>query len=255
MSYQALRLDGNGYASIADASQTGLDMGFSDFMVEMRVKLTVPTASQPETYAYFFDKWVVAAAYEGFMDRTDETIYFIIDDAGPSAYAICSSSYLDDLKWHSLFFVADRDQVTGLELYVDGIEVTYVSQTDPTSVDSLDNDGDFAIGAANTLDSKLNGQLDEVHIWNFGVDGLPADYAAYITWRATGRNVFLATSEYDSDSWASYVTNNLSAYYKFDGDYTDETSNSNDLTVGGTGNTFPGYTLKKQRIISPRSIF
>ena len=42
MSYQALELDGNGYVSIADASQAGLDMGLSDFMIEIRVKLNTP---------------------------------------------------------------------------------------------------------------------------------------------------------------------------------------------------------------------
>ncbi|KKK49677.1 hypothetical protein LCGC14_3132640, partial [marine sediment metagenome] len=41
------------------------------------------------------------------------------------------------------------------------------------------------------------------------------------------------------------------AHYKFNGNYLDEGSNNNDLTAGGTGNVFLGYTLKKCKIISP----
>ena len=36
---------------------------------------------------------------------------------------------------------------------------------------------------------------------------------------------------------------------KFGGDYVDETANNNDLTAAGSGNVFPGYTLKKKRVI------
>jgi len=207
MSYIALRLDGNGYASIADASQAGLDMGLSDFMLEARVKLTVPTVNQPETYSCLFDKYVITGLYEVFLESAAEKIWFNIKDAGPSARGLeCASSYIDDLKWHNLIFVADRDQITGLELYIDGAEVTYLNQLDPTSVGSLDNNAVFAIGATGTVfDSKMNGQMDEVRVWNFGYGGLPADYATYIAWRAAGRNVFLDISNYSSGSWNLYA--------------------------------------------------
>lgn len=253
-SYQALRLDSNGYASIADGSQTGLDMGLSDFMVEMRVKLTVPTINQPSaTFAYLFSKYTPGEPYyEAYFAKSTQTIEFAIDDGVNYVYVACSASYVDDLKWHSLFFVVDKDDATGFEMYVDGIEVAYTNQDDLTSMGNLDNTSEFTIGCEGALHTRrVSSFIDESRIWNFGLDGLPADYLAYIAWRAQGRNVYLATSEYDSNSWASYVTNNLSAHYKFEGDYLDETDNDNDLTAGGTGNVFPGYTLKKRKIISP----
>ncbi len=303
---KALSLDGNGYASIADGSQTGLDMGLSDFMLEMRVKLTVPSASQPDIFAYLFSKYTAGETfYEAWLSKDDETIGFVIFDTVNNAYLWSSSSYLDDLEWHSLVFVADRNQVTGLELYVDSVEVAYDAQTDPTSVGDLDNTGEFTVGAAATIHTeKLISKIDEVRVWNFGVDGLPVDYATYIAWRYA--NPFAPTSEYGGGSWncyadavqtdlhdgagtvtglvvgekygyvtatphtldyqggtldddgvftATHTTGTIAdgdaddhvrrvglvARYKFEGDYTDEGSNSNHLTEGGTGNSFPLY--------------
>ncbi len=272
---------------------------------------------------------------------------------------------------------------------------------------SIDTATLFVVGAfpSEPPSADFRGELDELQVWNFGFGGLPEDYAAYIAWRAQGRNVFLDISEYGSGSWNGYAdafreekvtdggledwsdathlvswdelnvsagvrditredtekhggsyavkleaTNNdgthfnlrqdisltvnkyyefnfwhyflsrtagslegyvyngtdsfmgilakatvdaaytrhaavfsptiaaskiylyllsetttgilyfddisvkrvgLVGHWKFEGDLSDETSNSNDLTAGGSGNTFPGYTLKRQKIISP----
>ena len=205
MSYQTLKLNGSGYASIADGFQAGLDVGLSDFMVEMRVKLTVPTADQPEGLAYLFSKTPggAAALREAYINVA--SIGFDLWDGGNFAAIVCSSSYVDDLKWHSLFFVGDRDQVTGLELYVDGVEAIYIIQNDLTAIDNLDNAGEFTIGSeATSHDYKLKSKMDEIRIWNFGKDGLPADYAAYIAWRARNRNWFRAVSEYSGGAWLPY---------------------------------------------------
>lgn len=42
----------------------------------------------------------------------------------------------------------------------------------------------------------------------------------------------------------------LVGHWKFQGDYSDETSDYNTLTAGGSGSAFPGYNLEKFRIIS-----
>ena len=244
---QYLSLTGSGYAFIADAAQVGLDMGLSDLMIEAWIKLTVPSISQPGATAVLFDKYIAGEAYyTGNLDRASETIFFSISDGVNAAYILCSASYIDDLQWHSLIFIADRDQVTGLKLFIDGIEIAYNVQQDPTFVDDLDNTAEFTIGAeATSGNDKLNGQIGEIRVWNFGVNGLPTDYADYISWRHS--NPLTPTSNYNSGSWNIYVTNDLSAYYKFNGDYIDETANSNGLTAGGSGNTFPYYSLERSK--------
>ena len=51
MSYQELELNGSGFASIADGSQAGLNMGLSDFMVEVVMEY------KASSYQRIVDKW------------------------------------------------------------------------------------------------------------------------------------------------------------------------------------------------------
>ncbi len=406
-SYRALELNGSGYASIADGSQSGLDMGLSDFMIGMRIKLLVPLASQPEAFPRVVDKWVSSyIGYSVYFRRSDGELSLIVDDGNLRADMKTSASQMDDLQWHYLVVIVDRSSATGMKFYIDGNEVgSYTQQDNPTSLGNIDSANSFGVGASGDGTAMLNALLDELRAWNFGLNGLPADYETYITWRAAGRNVFKDISEYDSGSWNGYadadrtekitdpgieswtgdapddwtesgesagvrditdeqveihggshavkleVTNNdgstdfeiresglsltalkyyefkawyyyptrtagtitaliyndvggqvsgttygatnaeyeqyldvfsllsinnprvilrmkdetttgivyfddisvkrvgLVAHYKFNGDYSDETTNSNDLSAGGTGNVFPGYTLKKQKIV------
>jgi len=372
MSYQALKLDGNGYASISDASQKGLDMGLSDFMIEGWVKLA-------STGRILNKNWDSASnAYIVWIDGTTGKMKAGLKDATPTSVSgFISDIALNDNTWHYIAIVFDRSG--NLEGFIDGsIESTSVDIS--TANKSLDNSSEVRIGRYTA------GFLDEIRIWNFGKDGLPTDYESYISWRY--KHPFADISEYDSGAWNGYAdadrtelltngdmeaTNSwtnrgtpttnarsdeqahggtysrkivtdavhegayqdittevgkwyevdgyiyvsagdakigkentdgsdqvltsqatlgewkefavvfqatettsriffqsdttaastfyvddisvkrigLVAHYKFNGDYTDETSNSNDLTAGGTGNTFPGYTLKKDKIIKP----
>ncbi len=310
MSYIALRTDGNGFCSITNANQSGLNMGLSDFMIEGWVKTS---STQTQT---IMRKEAGGIYYYCRIEATTGHLRLKIDDGG-GAKRVEGDTNITDGQWHYAVVVVDRSSATGLKLLIDGLEESYISQHDATAVGTLDNSGAFFMGSANAIPSQLFiGLFDEWRIWNFGKDGLPADYAAYITWRAAGRNRFLDISEYDSGSWnlyadavrtdlhngtgtvsgmvvgerygyesatphtldyqggtldddgvftATHTTGTIAsgdaddhvwrvglvARYRFEGDYTDETSNGNDLTAGGTGNVFLGYTLKKRKIISP----
>jgi len=290
MSYQALELDGNGYASIADGSQAGLNMGLSDFMIEGWIKTTVTAAD------YIFIK-SEAGVSRYYLSTSSGKLRALIDDGTNVVYKN-SVADINDGRWEYLAVVFDRSDT--IKLYING---SYDSESASISgVGDVDNGGNFTVGILQML-------LDEVRIWNFGYGGLPADYADYITWRAAGRNRFLDISEYNSGGWnlyadaertgkhdgsgtvaglvvgmkygyvtatphtldyqggtldddgvftATHTTGTIAsgdaddhvwrvglvARYKFNGDYTDETSNSNDLTAGGTGNVFPEYTLR-----------
>jgi len=419
MSYQALRLDGNGYASIADASQKGLNMGFSDFMIEGWVKYS------RDVGVYFEDQIITKQLhtnpYTGWYlsqnANNNATKFGICESQAIYANAISDIAYNDN-QWHYTVGIADRSNATGLKLYIDGSEVSYQTQDNPTIVGSIDNSVVAEISGRDGGNLLWKGLIDEIRIWNFGKDGLPVDYADYIAWRythpsndiseysagawngyadanrieritygaldddngdfegagadgtdistntdwlkyccsaevddeagsgvttyngstycckihsaigdypnivmsgvnlhaaftvgdwyeisfdykvlnCTGARLRVCNAENETDinsqltstSWTTIrqvfqlIGNNemrlyvyshgstnptgnevvwidnisikrigLVAHYKFDGDYTDETSNSNDLTEGESGNTFPGYTLKKNKIIAP----
>jgi len=250
--YLGLELDGSGYASIADAIQVGLDMGLSDFMVEMRIKLSVLVANQANPLPRVFSKATASTGYHCYIERAAEVLWFGYLDGVGQAHAGCSSDYIDDLQWHNLTLIIDRSDATGIKIYIDRVEVTYSQQDDPTTrTGSADSGTGFVVGDRYDFLRPLQGSFNELRVWNFGVDGLPADYADYISWRYS--NPYDSTSNYNGGSWNTYVTNNLSAHYKFNGNYTDETSNSNDLTAGGTGNTFVFDTHSATGIYVPRA--
>jgi len=305
MSYQALSLTGAGYASRAGAICQGFNMGLSDFMLEVRIKLAILG-----THTYIArKKGAIDAGWLFRKNDADKLNVYIYD--GTTAANATSTEILNFGRWYYVVLGIDKSSATGLKLFIRGTEVAYDIQQDISAIGSLDNAFLFSMGASSGPFASYTGFIDEARVWNFGYGGLPADYATYITWRGAGRNVFLATSEYDSNSWAlyadavqtdrhdgsgtvanlvvgerySYVTATphtldyqggtladngvftathttgtiasgdaddhvrragLVAHYKFDGDYLDETSNSNDLTAGGTGNAFIGYSLRSK---------
>lgn len=193
--YQALELNGSGYASIADASQAGLDVGLSDFMAEAYI-LSSSAAKQPIVY-----KSGAGGYFDWHINVTTGFLECVIND-GTNTATITGDVKVTDNRLHILRVTLDKSSATGGRLYVDGVEDTS-AQTDLTSVLNIDNDGVFYVGYDGA--DNFVGRLDEVRFWNFGYGGLPADVATYATWRAGARNIFLDISEYDSDSWSLYA--------------------------------------------------
>jgi len=188
--YQSLSLNGSGYASIADGSQAGLNMGLSDFMIEGWVK-----TSNTGVIQYFMTKRTTS----GYYLRTDanDHIFGVVN----SAVVVASNFPVSDGQWHYIVFVVDKSSATGLKLFVDGVECSYSSQQDPTAIGNVDSADDFAIGRF--LSWYFTGLLDEMRVWNFGYGGLPADWATYVPWRYTHPHT--ALSSYDSNAWAGYA--------------------------------------------------
>lgn len=194
ISYQAFSLSGLGFASRASAICQGLDMGLSDFMIEGWIKFSAFLANN-----YFVTK------------RDGEIRYFLRIDInkvtahmkdGTNRADLDSSETYNDGGWHYVVLLVDRSDASGFKLYMDNV---MVDSDDPTSVGSLDNGGDFFIGSYAGGILPFAGLLDNWLIWNFGLNGLPADYADYILWRFQGRHRFLPLSEYNGGSWNGYA--------------------------------------------------
>jgi len=195
MAYQALELNGSGYASITDGNQAGLYMGYSDFMLEAYI-LTTSSAKQPIVY-----KSGTGGYFDWHINVTTGFLQCIIND-GTNTATITGDVKVTDGRFHVVRVTLDKSSATGGRLYVDGTEDTS-ARTDVTSVLNIDNDGIFYVGYDGT--DNFIGRLDEIRPWNFGYGGLPADVATYDTWRATGRNIFLDISEYNSGGWNGYA--------------------------------------------------
>jgi len=200
MSYQCLRTTGAGYASIADASQAGLNMGLSDFMISFRIKKAAVEAS----VIYLLDKWSSVTGYVISIEADTGRVRFHIGDGVDYGETIGTTNICDG-RWYNCHAVVDRSSATGMKLYIDGSEETYDSQYDPTTPGSLDNATRFTIGGSFGGLYLLTGLIDELRIFNFGYGGLPADYETYITWLSQGRNWFEDISSYNSGSWNCYA--------------------------------------------------
>lgn len=188
-----LSLTGAGYASIADGSQKGLDMGYSDFMGGIWIK-TSSTAIFPIIY-----KGGVGGYYDLHLNATTGYLECKIND-GTNTATITGDVALNDAKWHLVRFSIDKSSATGGRLYADGVEDTS-ARTDVSSVLDIDNDGVFYIGYDGS--NYGTGKYDELEVWNFGLNGLPADIADYDTWRYA--NPHAALSSYDSGAWNGYA--------------------------------------------------
>lgn len=197
MSYVALKLNGSGYATITDASQKGLDIGLSDFMIEGWVK-----TSTTGVYQTIMIKYTGGVGYHYTLKDTTGAQRLVIDDGGAGYAEVLSNTAVNDGKWHYIAVVLDRGG--NAYFYLDGSADG--SGAISAHARSLNNNATLYLGI--WLDGSsipFIGSLDEIRIWNFGYGGLPADYAAYIAWREQGRNIYLPISSYNSGSWNGYV--------------------------------------------------
>ncbi len=199
------------YADIADGSQTGLDMGASqDFTVELWVK--------PEsfgTFNYILSKGDTGASekWYGFFVNTggSNEVVWNIDD-GTTRYNVIGSTALSTGTWTHIAGVRSG---TTMELFING--VSDGSTSDANIANDLGNTYEFALGrrsSAASLDRYFDGLIDDVRVWS------------------TARNAATIAGEKDMELLGNET--NLQGYWRLNNDYTDATSNGNDLTASGS---------------------
>jgi hypothetical protein len=141
-------------------SGVSLKMEMSDMSMQAWVKYNGPGSSG--TYRSFLRKggsWTTNMYLFGMYDDGDLFVR-IGDSAGISTGHRGSTSLIDG-QWHYVVTTIDRDSITGIRLYVDGVAETGTSN--PTSIGSvMDVANNLSIGSAYIF----NGSIDEVRISN-----------------------------------------------------------------------------------------
>lgn len=102
---------------------------------------------------------------------------------------IASTTTINDSEWH--FCVATRDHLTGqMRLYVDGLQ----EATGTSGVGRKDAPTALRIGSLETANNFLAGQIDEVKLYNYVVDGMTiaTEYTGL-----SGESVCFARPTYD----------------------------------------------------------
>lgn len=164
----------NEYATIAHANQSGLDITTGDVVLEAWVKVDSGVVGD----RIIMQKFSSNAGYKFLVNG--ENLSVIVGDGTDTSTTTTNldAGTLVDNDWHHVVAVIDKS--SSATIYIDGSAITaYSSQEVLTDVDSLANSGAFYI-AGETTTNSLIGSLDELRVWDFDTNGLPADITTII---------------------------------------------------------------------------
>lgn len=200
-----------GFLSIADASQTGLDIT-GDLSIELWVRFGEIPISMTSTIIAKSNR-TVSRAYElGIVNSGSTSLFFYEHAGGDNTESVAWSPSTD--TWYHV--AVTRNGTTGdVKFYVDGVQQG-TTQSGPTTA-ITNSTAPFIIGSgmiAGNDENDFVGRVDEVRIWN------TERSAAQILGN-------MHTSMVGNES-------GLKGYWRFDNDLLDATANNNDLTNNDT---------------------
>lgn len=233
---QSMNLNGSSqYATIADASQTGLDVDDKDFLVTGWVKLNALNAIQT-----LFAKVDTSHSNAGSSGATGYDCIFNTGSNGVLSFRTRSNvsgnqtasyKYPTDGRPHHVALVFKRGASGKCQIWIDGMRVVNFS----SFTADMGNDGVFRMGASSGSGTSqfLNGSLFAWHFYTWPAGTMPVDYQniiddVYNLKQTTYTNGLVSIWKFDGDTTDSYGTNNLT------GTATPTFSALTDRTVSGT---------------------
>lgn len=201
------------YASISDASQTGLDFS-SALTFEMWVKLESSTATN--TLIGKSNSGTNQIAYQVYITSDNKLNFFTSSDGSTSTrniYTSTSATVPDGVYTHIAVTFDASTEVCNM--YINGLSVA-VSQTGTAFSGTIFNSTEsFTLGSESfSTSNSLDGLIDEVRAWDD-----------------------VRTAQEIQDNLGKELVGNeanLQGYWKLNNNYTDSTSNGNDLTASGS---------------------
>lgn len=199
------------YASITDVSQTGLDLT-TDFTIEAWVQFESNSTNQP--IAYKFQSAGDERAYAFVWSQAASELRLSISSDGTSANTTTQgvSWSPSTATWYHVAVVYDVSAGEAT-FYVNGIQQGATQTGGKTSINN--SSAAFIIGKDGDSGSTyFDGLIDDVRVWSDTRS--EGEIQQYIARELAG------------------TEGNLVGYWKLNNDYTDETSNGNDLTASGS---------------------
>jgi len=195
------------YAVIADASQSGLDPGYSDYAVFQTVVFDSLPAYDGN-HAILWSKGYDATNMIQLSQQKDATGYKLVLFMRQGGTAVSKDFYFDaqTSKSYNILSLYDRD---GNEyLYVDG------ESLGSTSISAISGDVDNSVGfyiGTNSYGSViLRGKVLVTRVFNFGTDGAPSDpdaFARALARRPLATMAELGYPEYEDADWTNVKSN------------------------------------------------
>lgn len=214
-----LELSSSQYLSIADASQTGLDLGAggADFSIEFWVKLETAQSGTPQSVV---SKYLSAGDQRSYdiglgLAGGKQTVQLTTSSNGTGAGALITQTWNtdDDASvnlgtgvWHHIAVTYDTSAGSAI-LYVDGSSVGAKGSGNTTIYNGT---APFVIGAIANPTFYVDGLIDEVRVWSD-----------------------IRTAQEIVDNYLTELVGNeanLVGYWKLNNDLLDATANNNDLT-------------------------
>lgn len=199
-------------ASIADASQTGLDVTTA-LTLEMWIK---PESWPASDNSFLLSKFQTGNSNASYQVRYDtqgggtKITFTVVDNDATNADELSLTHTLTTSVWTHLALTWNA---TGKEFkwYVNG---SLLSTQTGTNVDVIQNSSaPFVVGARNSA-LFYDGLIDEVRVWNT---------VRTLTQINDNKSIELVGNE-----------SGLQGYWKFNDSYLDETANNNDLTANNS---------------------
>lgn len=189
------------YASLADASVSGISFT-DDFTIEVWIKL------ESEQVQSVISRGDGSHGWQMYITSTGRVI--IRGRNSGNERAIEAIPKINTGEWTHIAAHIDMSTVDG-EIYINGVNVD-VTKNNSGSPSSLVNSGDLYIGS-DVSNNHFDGKIADVRVWSA-----------------------IRTATEIRDNMNQQLTGsetNLVGYWQLNGDFTDETSNGNDLTGSG----------------------
>ena len=154
----------NGISDIVVPHDSSLDVGTSDFSIDLWVRQDPGAIVGVRT---MIDKRIYPGNWLGYVIYSQDGKPSIQLSGGSLGYTNFNASepVLIDGLWHHIIFTVDRDNPVGGVFYIDGTPDTSIF--DPTTYSgSLNNESVFRIGRRNNLTSNWIGDLDRIHLYS-----------------------------------------------------------------------------------------
>ncbi|MDA2936624.1 LamG domain-containing protein, partial [Patescibacteria group bacterium AH-259-L05] len=147
---------------ISISSSANLQPGFGDFswVARFQSKGLTGVDNPLIEYGSGTDRIVL------YLDSSGYVQWYVNDGTNTSTVVGNKTALFADESWHTVVGVTDRGSATGQKIYIDGVEETYSSQGDPTTLTLSIQPSTFRIGTNYVETSWHYGQINDVKIFN-----------------------------------------------------------------------------------------